>query len=194
VSEYNNLASNAAVENSSDLPCSYICRKPHRLHSRIHSLKVYKNLAHISQKEWHSFLENSIWMSCTQKNNHDGQVHECRCIKIHSQTSLCFVTFSLSSSRLQAILSLDLLDFFQDRQVHLIVVFLNIFHLFIYHNNSNSLKNFFHFLFVCIPLSNTSEGFQLIVCNLQTFVLIEGTFDCQVLHFFAVIFCLENKL
>jgi len=134
-------------------------------------------------------------MSWTQKNNHDGQVCECRWI----QTSLTI--FSLFCSLFFVFFQTISHPFFGSYRLYprqsgsFDCCFFDDFSLVQQSQQRQLTENlFFHFFFVCIPSSNTSVAFRLIVCNLRTFVTIEGTFDCQVLHFFAVVFCQGNKL
>jgi len=59
---------------------------------------------------------------------------------------------------------LDLIDFIQDNQVRLIVVFFDDFSLVQQSQQRQLTENlFFHFFLVCIPSSNTSVAFRLIV-------------------------------
>ena len=143
------MANNVAVWNSTGLLCTYIGKKPHRIHSKIHSLKVYKKPCAHQSKRVAQFPGEQHLDELHTKNNHDGQVRECRCIKIHSQTSLCFCyIFFVFFQTTQAILSFNLLEFFQDRQVRLIVVFLKYFSL-IHLSQQRQLteKNVFSFPF-----------------------------------------------
>ena len=128
-------------------------------------------------------------MSWTQKNNHDGQVCERRWI----QTSLTI--FSLFCSLFFVFFQTISHPFFGSyrlypRQSGLFdCCFFDDFSLVQRSQQWQLTENlFFHFFFVCIPSSNTSVAFRLIVCNLQTFVMIEGTFDCQVLLFLPSFF------